>query len=255
MTLDLWAANRATSGSIADEVSYRLKDVVLCAPICRPFRNIICVGKNYRDHAHEFARSGYDTIGNSQTAIPTDPIVFTKPPQSVIATEETIRYPSGISEKVDYEAELAVVIGKVGKSISRKDAERYVWGYTIVNDVTARDLQATHSPWFLGKGLDTFCPMGPWIVTADEVGPDPTEIQCWVNGELRQKATTKDLIFDIPKLIETISRGMTLYPGDVIATGTPHGVGIGFSPPKFLKPGDRVSIEIDRIGRLENPIG
>jgi 2-keto-4-pentenoate hydratase/2-oxohepta-3-ene-1,7-dioic acid hydratase in catechol pathway len=147
-----------------------------------------------------------------------------------------------------------VVIGRGGRGISKADAYDHVFGYTIVNDVTARDLQGRHKQWFLGKSLDTFCPMGPSLVTADEVDPENLSVKCWVNGELRQNANTKDLIFDIPTLIETISAGITLYPGDVIATGTPAGVGIGFKPPKYLKPGDRVAIEIGNLGRLENAL-
>jgi 2-keto-4-pentenoate hydratase/2-oxohepta-3-ene-1,7-dioic acid hydratase in catechol pathway len=162
---------------------------------------------------------------------------------------------SGITSQLDYEAELAVIIGKPGRGISKADALKHVWGYTIVNDVTARDLQQKHRQWFLGKSMDTFCPMGPYIVTADEVGdPATLNVRCWINGELRQDANTSDLIFDIPTIIETISLGMTLEPGDVIATGTPAGVGIGFNPPKFLKPGDEMKISIDRLGTLINRI-
>jgi 2-keto-4-pentenoate hydratase/2-oxohepta-3-ene-1,7-dioic acid hydratase in catechol pathway len=153
---------------------------------------------------------------------------------------------------VDYEAELAIVIGKSGRNISPAEALSHIWGYTIVNDVTARDRQRNHKQWFLGKALDTFGPMGPWITTADEIAHDQLDLKCWVNGELRQQANTSDLIFDIPSLIATISAGLTLQPGDVIATGTPAGVGIGFNPPRFLKAGDEVSISISGIGTLTN---
>jgi 2-keto-4-pentenoate hydratase/2-oxohepta-3-ene-1,7-dioic acid hydratase in catechol pathway len=146
------------------------------------------------------------------------------------------------------------VIGKGGRGISKDRAYEHVFGYTIINDVTARDLQSRHKQWFIGKSMDTFCPMGPWLVTADAVDPADMQVRCWVNDELRQNASTGDLIFDIPSLIETLSAGLTLQPGDIIATGTPAGVGIGFSPPRFLRPGDRVAIEISGIGRLENPI-
>jgi 2-keto-4-pentenoate hydratase/2-oxohepta-3-ene-1,7-dioic acid hydratase in catechol pathway len=159
-----------------------------------------------------------------------------------------------VSKQLDYEAELAVVVGRGGRGISRAQAYSHVWGYTIVNDVTARDLQAKHKQWFLGKSLDTFCPIGPWLVTADEINPTSLQVRCWVNGELRQDANTADLIFDIPALIETISAGITLLPGDVIATGTPAGVGIGFDPPRFLQPGDRIDIDIEGIGRLSNSV-
>ena len=157
-----------------------------------------------------------------------------------------------VTSAVDYEAELAVVIGKTGRDIAPEQAYDHIWGYTIVNDVTARDRQRNHKQWFLGKALDTFCPMGPWITTADELDPANLTVKCWVNGELRQDANTSDLIFDIPTLVATISAGLTLQPGDLIATGTPAGVGIGFNPPRFLKAGDEVSIWIAGIGTLIN---
>mgnify|MGYP001593669249 CR=1 FL=1 len=232
-----------------------LHDVKLQAPIPRPTRNIMCVGKNYHEHAHEFSKSGFDSSSTSSTdAIPTAPIIFTKIPECVIANRAPIRYPAGISDSVDYEAELAVVIGRGGRGIRREDALKHVWGYTIVNDVTARDWQGRHKQWFLGKSFDTFCPMGPWIVTADELDIGDLNVRCWVNDELRQNANTRDLIFDVPTIIEAISAGITLFPGDVIATGTPAGVGVGFVPPKFLKPGDRVRIDISGIGTLTNTV-
>jgi 2-keto-4-pentenoate hydratase/2-oxohepta-3-ene-1,7-dioic acid hydratase in catechol pathway len=146
------------------------------------------------------------------------------------------------------------VIGRGGRDIPASRAMDHVWGYTIVNDVTARDVQMRHKQWDLGKSFDSFCPMGPWLVSADELDGRDTRLRCWVNGELRQDARTTDLIFDIPTLIETCSRGITLYPGDVIATGTPEGVGMGRKPPVFLRTGDVVRIEIDGIGTLENPV-
>jgi 2-keto-4-pentenoate hydratase/2-oxohepta-3-ene-1,7-dioic acid hydratase in catechol pathway len=232
-----------------------LSDVRLQAPIPRPARNVLCVGKNYYEHAAELNRVGFE--GNPVTTgsdVPTAPIIFTKPPESVIGPGAPIRYPTGVSDSLDYEAELAVIIGRGGRGISRTAASSHVWGYTIVNDVTARDWQVRHKQWFLGKSFDTFCPMGPWIATADEIDLANTSVRCWVNDELRQDATTRDLIFDVPALIETISAGITLYPGDIIATGTPAGVGIGFTPPKYLKPGDTVRIAIAGIGTLTNPI-
>jgi 2-keto-4-pentenoate hydratase/2-oxohepta-3-ene-1,7-dioic acid hydratase in catechol pathway len=232
-----------------------LSAVKIEAPIPRPARNVMCVGKNYHEHAREFTRSGFDSSASSVAdAIPTAPIVFTKAPDCVIADGTDIRYPEGVSDSVDYEAELGLVIGKGGRGISKGDAYGHICGYTIINDVTARDLQGKHKQWFLGKSLDTFCPMGPWLVTSDEVDPENLGVKCWVNDELRQDANTRDLIFDIPTLIATISAGITLQPGDVIATGTPVGVGIGFTPPKFLKRGDRVTIEIDGLGRLSNGV-
>ncbi|HYD63829.1 fumarylacetoacetate hydrolase family protein [Azospirillum sp.] len=232
-----------------------LSQVRLLAPIPQPRRNLMCVGKNYHDHAHEFARSGFDSSAKGAAdAIPEHPIVFTKLPETVVGPGAAIRYPHGVSDQIDYEVELVVVIGRAGRDIPKNAAMDHVFGYTIANDVTARDIQAKHKQWFLGKSIDSFCPLGPWIVTADEVDLADTPVRCWVNGELRQNSNTRDLIFDVPTLIETISRGITLQPGDLILTGTPAGVGLGFTPPKFLKPGDRVKLEIGGIGILENPV-
>jgi 2-keto-4-pentenoate hydratase/2-oxohepta-3-ene-1,7-dioic acid hydratase in catechol pathway len=232
-----------------------LASLKLRAPIPAPVRNIMCVGKNYREHAKEFTASGFDSSAASPAdAIPTAPIIFTKMPQSVIGPDEPILFPAGVSEQLDYEAELAVIIGKGGRGIPPAAAMHHVWGYTILNDVTARDLQARHKQWFLGKSMDTFAPMGPFCVTADEIDLASSGIKCWVNGELRQDAKFSDLIFDVPTLVATISAGITLMPGDIIATGTPVGVGIGFKPPKFLKRGDVVAMEVDGIGRLSNPV-
>ena len=229
-----------------------LLDARLLPPLM-PNRNIMCVGKNYRAHAREFTKSGFDSSAKDlNEAIPSAPIIFTKPPETVIADGANILYPVGISDSVDYEAELGVIIGKGGRGISKENALEHVFGYTIINDMTARDLQAKHKQWFIGKSLDTFCPMGPYIVTRDEVDVANLRVQCWVNGELRQDANTSDLIFDVPTLIETLSQGLTLQPGDVIATGTPAGVGIGFNPPKYLVRGDEVAIEITGLGRLAN---
>ena len=232
-----------------------LAAVTIEAPIPRPARNVMCVGKNYHEHAREFTKSGFDSSASSVAdAIPTAPIIFTKVPECVVANGADIRYPAGVSDSLDYEAELGLVIGRGGRGISKADAYSHICGYTIINDVTARDLQGKHKQWFLAKSLDTFCPMGPWLVTADEVDPANLNVKCWVNDELRQNANTRDLIFDIPTLIATISAGITLQPGDVIATGTPAGVGIGFSPPKFLQRGDRVTIEIEGLGQLSNTV-
>jgi len=175
-------------------------------------------------------------------------------PESVIGPGEPIRLPRGVSDAVDYEAELAVVIGRGGRAIRRARAMDHVWGYTIVNDVTARDWQSRHKQWLMGKSFDTFCPMGPCLVHAGGLDGTAAMVRCRVNGELRQEASTRDLIFDIPTLIETLSAGITLIPGDVICTGTPAGVGIGFTPPRYLRAGDTVRIEIDGIGVLENPV-
>jgi 2-keto-4-pentenoate hydratase/2-oxohepta-3-ene-1,7-dioic acid hydratase in catechol pathway len=229
-----------------------LDQVRFAAPIPNPRRNIICVGKNYRDHAREFAQSGYEAGAVKGAEIDPFPAVFTKPASTVVASGATVDLHPEATSSVDYEGELAVIIGKPGKNISRARAMDHIWGYCIVNDVTARDRQKNHKQWFLGKALDTFCPMGPWITTRDEVDIGNLQLQTWVNGELRQNANTRDLIFDIPSLLETISLGMALVPGDIIATGTPAGVGLGFDPPKFLKKGDEVVVKIQGLGTLAN---
>ena len=232
-----------------------LTEAKLEAPL-RPPRAIMCVGKNYRDHAREFTQSGFDSTASSeQDAIPEHPIIFTKMAETVIGPDQLIVYPDGVSDQLDYEAELAVVIGVGGRSIPRARALDHVFGFTILNDVTARDLQARHKQWFIGKSLDTFCPMGPWITTRDEVDHEKLDVRCWVNGELRQHGCTEHLIFDIPTLISALSAGMTLVPGDVIATGTPAGVGVGYRPPRFLARGDEIAIEITNLGRLVNTVG
>jgi 2-keto-4-pentenoate hydratase/2-oxohepta-3-ene-1,7-dioic acid hydratase in catechol pathway len=227
-----------------------LADAVFDAPLPVPRRNLFCVGRNYHAHAKELRDSVFKD--NAQT-VDAWPIVFTKVPETVVGPGATVRLPgASISAQIDYEAELAVVIGTGGRNISRAEALKHVYGYTIVNDVTARDVQMRHAQWDLGKSFDTFCPMGPWLVTADEIDGTDTRVRCWVNGELRQDARTTDLIFDIPTLIETCSRGITLLPGDIIATGTPAGVGMGLKPPRWLQHGDVVRIEIDGLGVLEN---
>ncbi|MES2976792.1 MAG: fumarylacetoacetate hydrolase family protein [Pseudomonadota bacterium] len=227
-----------------------VSEVRLVAPLPLPRRNLLCVGRNYHAHAKELSAS----VFKNNNANPENwPIVFSKVPECVVGPFDDVMLPGAtVSSQIDYESELAVVIGKGGKNISREDALGHVFGYTIVNDVTARDVQMRHQQWDLGKSFDTFCPMGPWIVTADEMDGTRTRVRGWVNGELRQDGQTTDLIFDIPTLIETCSRGITLYPGDVIATGTPAGVGMGLTPPQYLKAGDVVRIEIDGIGVIEN---
>lgn len=233
-------------------------EAALLAPIGSFPRNIFCIGKNYRAHALEFTTSGFDSSGGGAAptdVIPTAPIVFSKPFTSVIGPGDVIESHPHLTSKLDYEAELAVVIGRGGRDIALSDALDHVFGYTIVNDVTARDRQQHHRQWLLGKGMDTFCPMGPAVVTAEEIDLSEVTVECRVNGELRQKASVADLIFDVPTLIRDLSAGMTLVPGDVIATGTPAGVGIGFDPPRFLKPGDEVAATIEPIGTLTNRIG
>lgn len=234
--------------------SVELADVTLEAPIIRPRRNVFCVGKNYLDHVKEVAKSGLGSGSTSSAAAPEYPIFFSKVPESVIGHQALILSHEGLTTQLDYEAELALLIGKQGRRISKKEALGYVWGYTIINDVSARDLQKRHQQWHLAKSLDSFCPMGPWMVSKDEINHQDTSVKCWVNSELRQNSSTSQFIFDIPTIIATLSAGITLYPGDIIATGTPSGVGMGFSPPKFLKTGDVVTIEIGGIGKLENTV-
>lgn len=225
---------------------YALSDVIILAPIPRPAKNIFCVGKNYREHAIEMG---------SEEDIPKHVMLFSKTPTSVIGHEQGIDPHTHITQELDYEGELAVVIGKKGKRIAEDEAMDYVFGYTIVNDVTARNLQSQHKQFLLGKSLDTSCPIGPYLVHKSAISnPYDLTIKTKVNSELRQDGHTKDMIFSIEHIISTISQGTTLEPGDIIATGTPAGVGKGFQPPKFLQPGDVIEIEVEGIGTLRNPV-
>jgi 2-keto-4-pentenoate hydratase/2-oxohepta-3-ene-1,7-dioic acid hydratase in catechol pathway len=247
--IDLVVAGKALPGTAGSAV--QISDVSLEAPLPLPRRNVWCVGRNYQAHAKELSAS----VFKDNDADPESwPIVFTKVPECVVGPFDDVLVPVGVSDQIDYEAELAVVIGTGGKNIAKADALKHVFGYTVVNDVTARDVQMRHQQWDMGKSFDTFCPMGPWIVTADEFDGTKTRVRCWVNGELRQDGPTENMIFDIPTLIETISRGITLYPGDVIATGTPAGVGMGMKPPRYLKAGDVVKVEIEGLGAIENKL-
>lgn len=239
----------------SEVVGMKLEESTLLAPIDQPRRNIFCVGKNYSEHAAEFQKSGFDHSAKVGEFAPEAPVIFTKPASTVIGHGAAIPRHENVTNQLDYEAELGVVIGKGGRGIKKSDAMNHVFGYTVINDFTARDLQKLHRQWFIGKALDGFCPMGPYIVTADEVDGQNLDIRCWVNGELRQNSNTRHLIFDIPTLIETLSAGIELQPGDVIATGTPAGVGIGFNPPKFLRAGDEIRIEIQNVGTLVNKVG
>jgi 2-keto-4-pentenoate hydratase/2-oxohepta-3-ene-1,7-dioic acid hydratase in catechol pathway len=250
-----WDRARTTLDAGLDSlISTPLDSVRLLAPLAHPVRNVFCVGKNYRDHVKEFGRSGYDTPSKSED-VPDKPIIFSKATTSVTGPFDAVDPHHDVTNELDYEGELGVIIGRGGRGISRAGAVEHVWGYTVINDVTARDLQRDHKQWLLGKSLDTHCPMGPYAVSADEIGDVQTlEVETVVNGERRQFAPVKDLIFDIPELIATISAGITLLPGDVIATGTPAGVGIGFDPPKFLVSGDVVEVSITGLGTLRNRI-
>ncbi len=225
-----------------------LERVRLLAPIPRPRKNVMCVGLNYAAHARESQSvSGPD--------LPEVPVFFTKAPTCVIGPDAPIPYPEGVSQAVDWEAELVAVIGRRVKDVQASDALACVFGYTAGNDVTARDLQRAHQQWFKGKSLDGFCPLGPWIVTADEI-PDPQalHIALRVDGVTKQDATTADMITPVAGLIASLSAGMTLEPGDLLMTGTPAGVGIGRTPPEFLRPGNVVEVEIEGIGILRNQV-
>lgn len=221
-----------------------LDQVRLAPPIANPSK-IICVGLNYHDHCRE-----------QDIEVPGRPILFAKFPSSVVGPGDEITWPPDASQKVDYEAELAVVIGREGRHIPVDRAYEYVAGYTIVNDVSARDAQFADKQWIRGKSFDTFCPMGPYLLTADEL-PDPhtLDIRCWVNGELRQDSNTQELIFKVHDLLAYISKTSTLMPGDLLVTGTPGGVGVFRDPQVFLKTGDLVEIEIEKLGRLSNRVG
>jgi 2-keto-4-pentenoate hydratase/2-oxohepta-3-ene-1,7-dioic acid hydratase in catechol pathway len=225
------------------------ESVVFAAPLPRPAKNVFCVGRNYAEHIAEGERAQKTKIGITE-----HPVFFTKPATAVVGPGEDVLLFSHVSQQLDYEVELAVVIGRPGRDIPAERAFEHVYGYTILNDVTARDVQRRHGgQYFKGKGLDRSCPMGPWIVTADEVpSPGDLGIRLKVNGELRQDGNTSAMIFDISTLIASLSEGLTLEPGDVIATGTPSGVGYAMDPPRFLKHGDVVECEIDGIGKLTN---
>ena len=230
-----------------------LDEVELLAPIPEPRRNIFCVGKNYFAHAKEFNDSGFDS--STKEEIPSVPVIFTKATTAIIGPNAPIVSSMDPTNSVDYECELCFVIKKRAHKVQKSDALQYIFGYTILNDVTSRYLQQKHNQWFLGKSLDSFAPLGPTIVTADTL-PDIKSaiISTTVNGEVRQQARIADLIFDIPTLLETLTSTMTLLPGDIVATGTPVGVGIGFKPPKFLNAGDTVSVSVEGIGTMTNPV-
>lgn len=223
----------------------------LLAPIPQPRKNIFCVGRNYAEHIAEG-----DRAQNQKTGVSDHPVFFTKPPTSVVAPDGDVLLFPDVSTSIDYEVELTVVIGKAGRNIAKADAMSHVFGYTILNDITARDIQRRHGgQYFKGKGLDGSCPIGPVIVTAEDItDPHALSIGLKVNGEQRQDGTTKDMIFDIPTLIASLSEGLTLEPGDMIATGTPSGVGYAMDPPQFLKDGDTVVCEISGIGTLSNTV-
>ncbi len=242
---------RARAAIAAATETVPLADVSLLAPIPRPRQNIFCVGQNYVAHAYESARAR----GQPET-LPPHPVFFTKAVTSVNHPDGVIPFDPAVSEQIDWEVELAVVLGRTGKNIPAAEVWDYIWGYTIVNDISARDLQNQHQQFFKGKSLDGSCPMGPAIVTPDEIGdPHNLRLTLRVNGKTMQDSSTSDLIFDIPTLIATLSRGQTLLAGDILSTGTPSGVGMGLNPPSYLRPGDVVEAEIEKIGVLRNRVG
>jgi 2,4-didehydro-3-deoxy-L-rhamnonate hydrolase len=227
-------------------------EVDLRAPIPHPRRNVFCMGWNYQTHFEE----GQGRRGDDQEELPEYPTFFDKPTTTVIGPYDDIPFDEDFSEKMDYEAELAVVIGRAGRSIPAAEATAHIFGYTIANDVTARDVQRRHGgQWLKGKGMDGSCPLGPWIVTPDEM-PDPQNrpIQCHVNGVQKQDSNTSFMVFPISRLIEELSLAMTLLPGDILLTGTPEGVGYARTPPEYLSPGDEVTITVGDIGSLTNRV-
>ena len=228
-----------------------LETVTLLAPVPRPRQDVICLGMNYRDHAKEAAKYDAEAVNKEKPAA----VYFSKRVSRAGDPEGEIPRYEGLVERLDYEAELAVIIGKTARNVKAENAGDYVFGYTVLNDVSARDLQTGHKQWYFGKGLDGFTPMGPCILTADETAfPPALDISCAVNGEARQHSNTALLIHGIPEIIEELSAGMTLLPGTIIATGTPAGVGMGFDPPKFLSAGDIVACTIQSIGTLRSTI-
>ncbi|MGH9623065.1 MAG: fumarylacetoacetate hydrolase family protein [Bryobacteraceae bacterium] len=233
---------KRAKAAMRDTAPLRLKDVKLLAPIPRP-RKLICVGLNYLDHARE-----------TGAEIPTVPTIFNKFATAVIGPGENIVLPR-VSQAPDYEAEFAFVIGRGGRHIAKEAWRDHVFGYTIVNDVSARDFQRATSQWLMGKTFDTFAPTGPWIITADEIeDPHNLDVQIEINGEQLQNSNTRELIFKIPDLIPFLSSVFTLEPGDIVSTGTPSGVGFARKPPRFLRPGDDVVVKVSSIGELRNPV-
>lgn len=245
-----WKSIEAAGFESFDDAAIDISDVIILAPIPNPTRNIICVGKNYEDHIKEVAK----TI-DSKNVIPKYPMYFSKMFDKILGPEDNIPSNDDITSSLDYEAELAVIIGRKGRDIPYEEAEDYIFGYTIVNDISIRDIQKRHVQWFKGKSLDGTCAMGPYIIHKSNVPyPPELDIRCTVNGEIRQSSNTRNFIFNISKLISDFSTGLTLKPGDIISTGTPSGVGMGFDPPRFLKHGDVVECTVEGIGTLRNTV-
>lgn len=225
-----------------------IEKIKVNAPIPEPLRGVICLGKNYIDHVNEVP-SAMDL----KKGLPENPIYFCKLVDRALGMNEIIPSYEDLTDSLDYEVELGVIIGKEGKNIPKEKAEEYIFGYTIINDISVRNIQTKHVQWFRGKSFDGTCPIGPYIVHKSEIPYPPNlDIKCYINDELRQNSNTNKLIFDIPTIISEFSKGITLKPGDIISTGTPSGVGMGFKPEKFLKSGDIVKCEIEKIGELVN---
>jgi 2-keto-4-pentenoate hydratase/2-oxohepta-3-ene-1,7-dioic acid hydratase in catechol pathway len=234
-----------------DEEGIPYSDIVKCAPIPRPAQDVICLGENFRAHTKEAERYSNLAFGGEKKL----PIYFSKRVGEAVADFGGIPAHADVTEKLDYESELAVIIDREAYYVPEEDAYDYIFGYTILNDISARDVQTGHRQWYLGKSLDGFTPIGPWIVTADEIPGRPClQVKSYVNGELRQDGNTDDFIFDIPYCLAELSRGMKLLPGTIISMGTPAGVGMGFDPPRFLSVGDTVDCEIEGIGTIHNRI-
>ena len=240
--------------SLAEKANPRteVSEVELRAPIPHPRRNVFCMGWNYLTHFEE----GQGRRGDNQEELPEYPTFFDKPTTTVVGPYDDIPFDPDFSEKMDYEAELAVVIGRAGRSIPAAEAMDHIFGYTLANDVTARDVQRRHGgQWLKGKGMDGSCPLGPWIVTADEIAdPQDLPVRCDVNGVQKQDSNTRFMVFPIARLIEELSLAMTLLPGDILLTGTPEGVGYARTPPEYLSPGDEVTVTIPEIGRITNRV-
>ncbi len=246
----LESARRLVSAAPPSAIT-KLSDVTLQAPIPSPRKNVFCVGRNYIEHVEE----GYRARG-TEVKLPEYPQFFTKPRTAVIGNGATVPLHGDVTAMLDYEVELAVVIGRGGVNIPIESALDHVFGLTIINDVTGRDVQRRHDQWFKGKGLDGSCPMGPWVVERGDVrDPQALDLSLKVNGEVRQSSNTKHMIFPIARIISELSLGLTLEPGDIIATGTPSGVGYAMTPPRPLKTGDVMTLEIEQIGTLENRVG
>ena len=251
-TMTLSQLSSAVTAAEGSGASVALADVELLAPIPRPQQDVLCLGMNYKAHASEAAKYDADAFTKEKPAA----VYFSKRVSEAVAPGGVIQSHQDLVERLDYEVELAVILGKTAKHVKAAEAGDYIFGYTVLNDVSARDVQTGHKQWYFGKSLDGFTPMGPCIVTADEIAfPPALGISSTVNGEPRQDSNTSLFLNSIQDVLEELTAGMTLLPGTIIATGTPAGVGMGFDPPKFLKPGDTVSCTIEGIGTLTNPVG